>query len=318
MSIGSNREFRKMLATTPQLTQLNRQVAIPGLLTFRAGAGGLPVAVVTARGGTATLSLHGGHVLQYRPAGGDELLWLSRHSVYAPGEPIRGGIPLCWPWFGAHASNPDLPAHGFARRRAWTCRGAEPVGDEAVRIHLTLAHDAETLALWPHPFRLDLAVTVGRQLMVALTMTNPGPTAFTCAAALHTYFHIGEICQVSIAGLEDCEYIDTVGGRHTRHRQQGAVRFAEEVDRLYLDTTATCVIDAPAVRRRITVAKAGSRATVVWNPWLAKAARMPDFGDDEWPEMLCVETVNAGPDTLTVPPQGSHTTTAVLSAEPRD
>ena len=295
------------------LDDLNTAYGIAGKLIFESGPGGLTVARVVAPDGTATVALHGAHVLSYAPAGSDDLLWLSAASVFAAGEPIRGGIPVCWPWFGGHPSDADKPAHGFARRRDWTVLGATVLPRGDVRLRLQLASDEATRAQWAHDFLLELRVTVGRELHVELAMTNTDSETWTITAALHSYFAVGDAASVRVTGLDGCRYIDTVDGANSEHVQSGDVTVAGEVDRVYVDTRATCEIHQPALGRTVRVAKRGSRSTVVWNPWIAKSARMPDFGDDEYPEMICVETTNALGDTVHVPPGATHTTEAIIS-----
>lgn len=303
---------------TMSLNELNDHFAIPNIVRFEPGAGGRTVCHITNRYADASIALHGGHVLSYTPKDQHDLLWLSSESSFEQGEPIRGGIPVCWPWFGAHPEDESLPAHGFARRCRWEALGCEtlPTGD--TQLNLILRDNECTRHCWDYGFELELIVTVGKQLRVDLVMRNTGDTAFTCTAALHTYFDIGDITTTTVDGLDGHTYIDTVGGANTRHQQQGPVTFGGEVDRVYLDTTDTCIIHAPARHRRIEVAKQGSRTTVVWNPWIAKAQRMPDFGDDEYTEMLCVETTNAADDLVELAPGASHTTTAILEAQPGD
>jgi len=293
--------------------RLNERYGLPGHLGFEPGPGGLPVATIENADAAASVCLAGGHVLSFRPHGAEPVLWLSRHSRFESGRPIRGGIPVCWPWFAAHPEDPAKPFHGFARLAHWSVLGTEALDGGNTRLRLGLTDDEATRRLWPHAFELEMAVTVGRDLHVALTARNPGPEPFTCTGALHTYFRVGEVARIAVHGLNGCRYREagTDGGV-----QQGPVTFDREVDRLYLDTDAACTIEDPVLARRIRVAKAGSRSTVVWNPWIDKARRMPDFGDDEYTGMVCVETANAGTDAVTIPPGGAHCLEARIAVEP--
>ncbi len=297
------------------IKKLNDEFGMDRALTFEDGPGGLILAHITSKQANATVALHGAHVLSYTPAGHEDLLWLSRDSIFAPGEPIRGGIPICWPWFGAHPEHSSLPAHGFARRRQWEVESTSELDDGAIQIRLALRDDEESRQIWPHPFELTAQVTVGAKLRLELTMHNPGPDAYTITAALHSYFCVRNIADVVIHGLDGCTYIDTVGGANSRHKQNGAITINEEVDRIYLDTTADVLIDTPSRHRRLRVAKEGSLSTVVWNPWIAKAVRMPDFGNDEYGSMVCVESANNANDVVKLAPGASHTTTTIISAE---
>ena len=291
--------------TETSIQQLNDEFARPGRVTFVAGPGGLPVAELRSTHGAGAVALHGGQALAFQPRGQAPVLWTSREAIYAPGKAIRGGIPVCWPWFGPHPDDPTKPAHGFVRTRRW--RVLETAGSPggAAAIRLGISDDDATRALWPHAFELQLAVVVGVQLRVELAVRNTGDEPFTYSGALHSYFAIGDIAAVTIHGLESCEYIDKADDG-LRKTQAGPVTITSETDRVYLDTDATCAIEDAAQGRRVEVAKSGSRTTVVWNPWEEKARRLPDFGDDEYHSMVCVETANADGDQVTVPPGGAH------------
>ena len=297
-----------------EIDRSNQQFGMKGRVAFKAGPGGLTVAELSHPDGTATVAVHGAHVLTFQPRGAAPVLWVSRQSRFAAGQPIRGGIPVCWPWFGDHPTDPAKAKHGFARLAEWTVRAAGPAPDGATRLELGLTDSPFTRDLWPFAFDVALTVSVNAQLRVSLRVRNTDRQAFTFGAALHTYFHVSDVIRIAIDGLDGCEYLDTVGPVQ-RKRQQGRITIAEETDRIYLGTAAACTIEDPGLGRRIRVAKTGSHSTVVWNPWIAKAKRMPDFGDDEYPEMLCVETTNAAEDQVTLPPGGEHVLAATLSVE---
>ena len=290
---------------------LNERFAVADHLAFCAGPGGLTVAEIANARAAARVALHGAHVLSYQPRGRRPVLWMSARSRFEAGAPIRGGIPICWPWFGPHPTDEDKPAHGFARTAEWAVLGAEGLGDGSSRIRLELSDSETTRELWPHAFALELAVTVGAELTVDLNVTNPGPGPMVSGGALHSYFHVARVAEVAIGGLDGCGYIDKLDPGD-RKVQRGPITIAAETDRVYLDTVGECTIDDSRLNRRITVAKSGSRSTVVWNPWIAKSARMTDFGDDESPGMVCVETANAADDVVTVPPGGTHRLQATI------
>ena len=257
--------------------------------------------------------LHGAHVASFRTSEHDELLWLSDKAVYAPGKAIRGGVPICFPWFGAHPARSDLPAHGFARTRAFTFEGTEERGDNVVA-QLGLESGPETLSLFPHAFRASVRVSVGRELSLAFEVENRGDDSFDYELALHTYLGVSDVRKVELRGLEGAVYDDKVSGARTIVEATDPLRFSGETDRVYNSSTRVTVLDA-ARKRRLIIDKTLSSTTVVWNPWLDKAKRMADFGDDEWPAMLCVEAANTGPHRLHLPPQSRHTTTTIISAE---
>ncbi len=297
------------------LAELNDRFAIAEQLSFVAGPGGLPVAEVHNAHATATIALHGGQVLAFQPYGHAPVLWLSKHSFYAPGKAIRGGIPLCWPWFGPHPTDPGLPAHGFVRTASWDLLGTAVVAEGAAQLRLMLTDNLHTLSLWPHAFRLELVITVSTLLQVELVVHNPGTQVFSCGGALHSYFVVSDIGNVKILGLEGRSYIDKLDPAQPK-RQAGAITFDQETDRIYVDTRDKCIVDDGGLQRRIVIAKAGSLSTVVWNPWVDKAQRMADFGDDEYGSMVCVETANAADDTVSVAPGTSHRLGTVISVEP--
>lgn len=283
-------------------------------LVFAAGPGDLGCAHIRNEQGAARVCLQGAHVLSFIPAGGQDLLWLSSASRYRPGVAIRGGIPVCWPWFGPHPEDPSLPAHGFARNRLW-----EPVESFVDRsgatvLRLALGSDAETLKLWPHDFRLELEVRVSERLLVEMRAYNTGERPFRYTGALHTYLRVGDVSDSMVTGLEGESYLDKLDDMR-RQRQDGAVAVDREIDRIFLNTSRDCVLHDGASGRRIRVAKNGSRSTVVWNPWRDKAESMPDFDTDGWQRMVCIEAANAEDDQVEVGPGRDALLATTLSTE---
>ena len=266
----------------------------------------LPFLAIANALATARIYLHGGHVAQWRPAGHGEVLWMSARSLHAADKPLRGGIPICFPWFGPHPERPELGAHGFARLREWTLESASDLPDGSTRAVLGLATDAATRAQWSHDAGLTLTVTVGSTLTVELAIANRDQAPLVCEAALHTYFSVGDIRRTTVEGLAGAPYLDKVGGLTRRVEGNAPIVFSGETDRVYLGTTATATVVDPLLGRRIAIAKRGSRSTVLWNPWIAKAAKMADYGDHEWSGMVCVETANAVDDRMTIAPGASE------------
>jgi D-hexose-6-phosphate mutarotase len=287
------------------LNDLAQAFTIPGHLTIVAGENGMPCIRVANRHAQAEIYLHAAHVTRFQPNGQQPVLWMSAKSLFQDGKPIRGGVPICFPWFGPHASDSTLPVHGFARSRAWTLIETAALHDGRTRVVLTLTSSEDTLRVWPHAFALRYTVTIGATLELDLRIDNPGNAPFTCGEALHTYFTVGDVKQIAIGGLSGATYVDKMR-QAQRFTDQGDVTITAETDRVYLGTTATCTVRDPLMKRTLVIAKEGSHATVVWNPWIAKAKAMADFGDDEWPGMVCVETVNALDHALTIPAGGSH------------
>jgi len=301
---------------TDKIQEFNARFAIADHVSFAAGPGALPIVTVRNAHAVATISLQGAHVTAFQPRGQDPVLWVSSQAVYAPGKAIRGGIPVCWPWFGPHPTDPTKPDHGFVRVRPWTVRETAALEDGATEVQLGLADDEDTRAIWPHAFDLQLTVTVGPTLRVALLARNTGSETFVCGGALHSYFGVGDVTSITIDGLDGCEYIDKTDGGLAKV-QEGAVTISAETDRVYEETTTSCTIGDPVMGRRIVVAKEGSRSTVVWNPWRDKARRLADFGDDEYTAMVCVEVANARDDTVAVAPGDEHQLEMTVAVEPR-
>jgi len=314
--------------------QLNAQFGIAGQLSFRedapvkgtppdtrpagglGAASGLIVAKISNQQATAALCLQGAHLMTWQPRSQSvPVVWLSRDAKLAAGKSIRGGVPVCWPWFGAHASEPGFPAHGYARTVPWKVveSGIEP--DGATRLTLRLVESEKTRAQWPYSCTLDLTVIVGETLRMELSTENTGESAFVISEALHAYFRIGDIGAVRVTGLAGCDYWDKAGVS-TLEKQDGIIRFAGETDRVYINSAAECAIEDGRLRRRIRIAKSGSLSTVVWTPWTAKAERMGDLGQpDGWREMLCVESANAIDNAVHVPPGTKHTLMVEYRAE---
>jgi D-hexose-6-phosphate mutarotase len=296
------------------LAGLNERYGIDGELLFALGHHGAEVARITNAGGTAEIALQGAQVLTWAPAGQPQVVWLSPEAKFVAGKSLRGGAPVCWPWFGPHPSDAQKPAHGFARNLDWQVVASERV-PEGTRLVLGFLPGEAQSGLWPYRGELELAVTVGERLGLALTTRNSGNVPITITQALHTYFHVGDIAAARVEGLDGCEYIDKVDGGARRH-QAGAVQIGGEVDRVYLGCPGEAVIVDDALRRRIRIGKSGSRSYVVWNPWAEKGAKFGDMGDDGYRQMLCVETTNAGDDAVTIEPGEVFTLATEYSAEP--
>lgn len=284
---------------------LNERFGIRGQLSFSAGPGDLPVAAVGNSLASATIALQGAHVMTWMPRGQQPVLWLSRVAKFAAGKSIRGGVPICWPWFGAHATEPTYPAHGFARTVMWKVIETQALRDGRTRLVFELIENDVTRAFWPHSTSVQYIVTVGNTLELELITRNTGQTAVVIGGALHTYFNVNDVRQCSLHGLGNCPYLDKVDGGKKKI-QVGPVIIDREVDRIYLESTADILVDDLGLSRRIRVSKRGSRSSVVWNPWVEKAAKMGDFGPNGFLNMVCVESSKAADDVVEVPMAGEH------------
>jgi len=257
----------------------------------------------------ARIAMQGAHLFHYERVGERPLLWLSSTSFLTQGKAIRGGIPICWPWFGKHPEKPKLPQHGFARNVTWDLVKAKETNPASTEITLQLRDSEQSLRLWPYRFTLLLQVTIAETLRLRLTTTNCNNTSFVLSAALHSYFAVSDIGEIFVQGLEDTRYFDAL--TKEEHIQQDAVRINEEVDRVYQDVHNPLVLHD---RDRIVhINAAGSSSAVVWNPWQAKSCRMVDMPDDGYKTMLCIETANALEDARTLGPEKSHTLEVTLS-----
>lgn len=299
------------------IAKLNRDYAVKGRIAFREGPCDEPVIVLAENHGACEVSLYGGHVLSYRPVGYFPVLWLSPSAAECrQGKAIRGGIPVCWPWFGAAGfTAPDgsaLPAHGFARTQAWNLLRTD-YDSYSTSATLLLTDSPETRALWPGKFRLELKVTIGANLTLELKTFNEGTSDFEITEALHTYFRVKDIGGVAVAGLDSREYIDKVSGAESV-RQSGDITFSSETDRIYSDTSEKCFLNDTSLGRRIEIAKSGSSSTVVWNPWIEKSKTMKDMPEDSYKSFVCVETANAAAEKIVIPAGGTHTMTLSISS----
>lgn len=253
---------------------------------------------------------HGAQVLAWCPAGDDPVIWLSSQAVFAPGMAIRGGVPICFPWFGAGPSGDRSPAHGFARLVEWPRVSLTEVDGVTVLVH-ELTDASATSPEFPHHYRAVAAVELGSSLRMSLRVENTDEVPFTYEAAFHTYLVVTDVTRVEILGLDGAHYHDKV--LDTDGVQSGPVRITTEVDRVY-SSTATVEVHDP--ERRILVEKSGSASTIIWNPWVDKARAMVDFSDDEWRQMVCVETANVGSAAVTLAPGQAHEMTATITCLP--
>jgi glucose-6-phosphate 1-epimerase len=269
---------------------VDQKLGIPGIAEVVLGNGGLSKVRITSAKTAGEIYLLGAHVAAWKPAGSADVLWLSKESWWQDGKPIRGGVPICFPWFGPRADDPQAPGHGFARITQWHLDSITHENGE-VTVGLSTKSNDSTKKWWPADFELRYHVTFGTKLVMRLELTNTGASTLHAQNALHTYFSVGDVRQVSINGLDSVHYLDRADGGK-EETQEGAIHIAAETNRLYLNTTHATEIDDPVFHRSLRVNKQGSSETVVWNPWTTQSKTMPDFGDEEWPGMVCVETCN--------------------------
>lgn len=292
------------------ITSLTEHFAIPDVLSFHQTANGLIYADVTTPHATATVYLQGAHLTAWQPTGEQPVLFVSRKSDFEPGKPIRGGVPIAFPWFANRHDGKTGPSHGFARIQNWTLAFAALAGYD-LHLTFTLSPTEMSRELGYDNFRLAYQLTIGRTLTMQLAVANDAPAPLLFEEALHTYYSVGDVHKVTVTGLEPTPFIDKTDNMREKPAAHAPLTFTGPTDRVYPDTEATCVLHDAASRRRITVAKTNSHTTVVFNPWKA----MADLGSDQWHEMLCVETVNAAANTVTLAPGTTHTMQAHISVE---
>lgn len=283
---------------------LNGEHGIDGRVRFVEGKGGLVMAEVAAPTGSALISTYAGQVLSYKPSGdGEDLMFLADKAYFAPGKAIKGGVPVCWPWFGPDPEGKGRATHGFVRAWQWDVIATEARGDDTF-IKLGLADSADTRAIWPHYFNLYLEITVGATLKLELVTRNAGDAPFSITQGFHTYFKVGDAARTRVRGLEDCRFIDKMDD-DAELTQDGAIHITGgELNRIYEGVADDQLIDDPALDRVIRVHPTNSSTCVVWNPWAETAAKMGDLDDDDYQRFVCVETVNTASEVIEVPAQG--------------
>jgi glucose-6-phosphate 1-epimerase len=282
----------------------------PGVSSVK-DPGGRDALQLDGPGGSLLLALHGAQVLSWRSPHG-EVLWCGSKAEYAPGKPVRGGIPLVFPWFGDHPSDKKLPAHGFARNLTWRLVTARP-GPEVV---LETNDDVETRAMWAHAFGLQFTVSLAQDARFTLTVENRGTTAFRCEEALHTYFAVGDIHTASVHGLQGVPHIEAAADPEGAWDKQAPLQFRAETDRVFQGVPDRLELRAPALRRTVTLQTTNARSAIVWNPWPVKTARLSGLAADDWKQFCCIESANVKSNAVTVAPGESHSLSLTLGCRP--
>jgi glucose-6-phosphate 1-epimerase len=277
----------------------------PGI-NIVSGPADMPIIDIDTALATAKISVYGGHMLAYKPKQAEhDLFYLSDEAIYKQGKAIRGGVPLCWPWFGDDPAKIGRQAHGFARNVFWildTCS----VENDIATIVMSLKSSAKTRMWWPGDFHLKITITVGDTLNIKLSTENSGELASAISCAMHSYFRIGDISQVQVEGLDGIEYLDkTKSFEH--FVQNGDITVGEETDRVYLHTPHTVKVIDKALNRVIEIDQHGAENMVVWNPW-DKAQALSDMPDSDYQHFICVETANAIANGTVVAPGSLHET----------
>jgi glucose-6-phosphate 1-epimerase len=300
--------------------QLNDQFGLNGEIRFVTLSNGLIIAEIQNNLAIAKFCLQGAHLMSWQPySNAMPVIWLSNDVQLTPGKPKRGGTPICWPWFGTHPKyeiDRSYSAHGFARTVPWKMVETATEADGATRLVLKMADRRRTRKQWPYASELTVTMVIGETLKISLATTNSSSEDFVLSEGFHTYFQISDIEKVKVTGLDGYEYLDKTQG-FARLKQSGDITFDQETDRVYVNTTSTCHIEDPVFKRRIVIEKSGSRSTVVWSPWVMKAAIMGDLGSNNgWRRMVCVESVNAADNAVTVASGDTHIIAVEYSTMP--
>ena len=288
-----------------EIAELDRRFGISGVAQVVAGHGGLAKVRISTPAAAGEMCLHGAHVTSWQPAGAEEVFFVSSRTLWQAGHAIRGGVPICFPWFGNKAGDPRAPDHGFVRTKAWQLESIVQSGG-AISVSMSTESGASTRQWWPADFRLVHRATFGAELTLELIMTNTGAAPLRFEEALHAYHNVGDLTKAHVAGLDGTHYLDKTDS-YREKAQTGDVVIVAETDRVYLNTAHPLALHDPVLQRRIDVNKENSLTTVIWNPWSEKARTLSDLGEEEWKRMLCIETSNVGESAIALAPGQQHT-----------
>lgn len=298
------------------VTALDHRFGIRGVARVSEGSGGLARVDIVSPLARGQMYLHGAHVTSWQPAGSGEVLFLSSQSRWEDSQAIRGGIPICFPWFRGKAGDPNAPAHGFVRTRSWQLDSIAE-SSAGVAVTMLIESDAQTRRWWPGEFRLVHRVTFGSELKLELTCINTGKAPFRFEEALHTYNRVAEVEAARLQGLDGICFLDNTDSNQEK-TQLGDVTLVSPTDNAFINTNNVVDLLDPKLRRRIRLQKANSTTTVVWNPWQEGASRLRDLGEGEWKQFLCVEASNIMNSAVTLAPGQEHTLSAALSVASLD
>jgi glucose-6-phosphate 1-epimerase len=292
------------------IAELDRRFGIPGAAKVSAGNGGMPRVQITSSTGEGEIYLHGAQVTSWKPAGTDEVLFLSSKSRWEEGQAVRGGIPICFPWFRGKADDPKAPAHGFVRTTAWQLDAIVESGN-GLTVTMFTDTNERTQRWWPGQFRLVHRVTFGSELSLELECSNTGTKPLRFEEALHTYNRVADVHDVRLQGLDGVRFLDNIDSNKEK-AQSGDFAAVSQTDNAYMNTQGAVDLLDPKMRRRIRLKKTNSLTTVVWNPWSEAAQAMRDMGDGEWTQFLCAEASNILSSAIDLGPERTHAMTAVI------
>jgi glucose-6-phosphate 1-epimerase len=300
------------MAQTPStVEELNNRFGIVGRAQVLADEAGIPKVYITAPHCNGEMHLHGAQVTSWKPASAEEAIFLSRQARWEEGKAIRGGIPICFPWFRGKADGPHAPAHGVVRTKIWTLESIEQSPD-GISVSMYTQSDPDTQQWWPADFQLRYRAIFGSELKLELTVSNVGAKPFRFEEALHTYYRVGDVREVRIRGLDGIGYLDNTDS-NKRKKQNGDVVISSATDNAYMNTKNPLQLIDPVFNRSIQVSKQNSDSTVIWNPWVEGARAFSDLGDDEWRDMVCVEGSNILENAVELAPSSDHKITVTMT-----
>jgi glucose-6-phosphate 1-epimerase len=241
----------------------------------------------------AKIYLQGAHLISFVVNEKKDIIWLSPQANFQAGVAIRGGVPICWPWFGKHSEQENLPQHGFARTSVFEVLDICELINGEIKIILRLSDCPQTRAIWPYEFNLDVCFVIGKSLSIELKTTNNSAQTFEISEAIHSYFKIDNIAQTTLSGLDGCLYLDQLD--ETNKRQIGNLAISQETDNIYTTSESALIISDLVNNNKLLLKQHNCNSTVVWNPWVSKSAMMVDFPDQGYLNMLCVEAANISP-----------------------
>jgi glucose-6-phosphate 1-epimerase len=288
---------------------------IPGKLDLGQGPGGLGTVEITTPYSSASITLLGAHVTHFALNGEEPLIFMSS-GQYLANKPIRGGVPVIFPWFGPRQGYPDAPSHGFARTQNWELEATKELEDGSVQATFKLQPTKTSVDLWPEggEWVPRHRITVGKTLTMELEVENRGTAPIQFEDALHSYFKVSDVREIEVLGLENTEYLDKTDALERKTQPNEPIRFSSETDRTYVNTRADCQIIDLGLNRRILIQKTNSLSAIVWNPWIEKAKALADLGDDDWINFVCVETGNVADNTITLDPSERRSTVTTVQS----
>lgn len=293
------------------IDELDDKFSIEGEVGFAELEENMAFITISNKYADADICLYGAHITNFKPHKTMPVLWLSTESNFEEGKPIRGGIPVCFPWFGPHQTDSAKPQHGFGRLMYWNVQETASLPTGETRVSLQLCSSEKTKAFWKHDFCAELTVIVGKTLVATLNVTNTSALPFQYTCALHSYYHISSIEEIAIEGLQNTRYFNQLdGGDYLQETQTLEIKHAET--RHYYDTETDCIIHDALFGRRIRVSKAGSKVTTVWNPGEETCTKIDDIPDEGFHSFVCIEAVNAFNDVIKLAPGESHETSAII------